>query len=188
MYVERECMLLKKELIHECICGNRAAQKELYEKYSPFFFTICMRYMPTREDAEDVLVMGFTSIFANLDTYKGEGSFEGWMKKIIVNTAINTLRRDNSSRHYKIKDEYEELEQKGILKTKDEIYTKMDIKYIMKQIQELPTGKRMIFNLCVIDGIHYEDVADMLGISRGTVASQVAAARKILQKKLQDFK
>jgi len=177
-------MLLEKELINECICGNRAAQKKLYEKYSPFFFAVCRRYMPTLEEAEDVLVMGFMSIFENLDTYKGDGSFEGWMRKIIVNKAINTLR-DNSE-YYKTED-YEELEQKGKFESKNLNISKMDIKYIMEQIQKLPTKKRIIFNLCAIEGRSYEEAAVQLGVSRGTIASQLAEARQTLQKKLQDF-
>jgi len=179
-------MLLEKELIYECICGNRKAQKELYEKYSPRLFTTCMRYMPTREDAEDVLIMGFTSIFAKLDTYKEEGSFEGWMKRIIVNTAIDALRQSN--KQYEVGDEYEKLEQMGTFKIKDMIYSKINAKDIIKQIQQLSAGYRVVFNLYAVEGYSYEEISDKLGVSIGTIRSQIAKARKILQKKLQDFK
>jgi RNA polymerase sigma-70 factor (ECF subfamily) len=175
-------MLLEKELIHECICGNRKAQKELYEKYSPRFFAICRRYMPTIEDAEDVLIASFSSIFENIGTFDGEGSFEGWMKRIVINTAITTLRADRE--HY----ELEGLEENKNLTSESMIYSKIDIKYIMEQIQRLPKKKRLIFNLCAIEGYSYEDVGDKLGVAAGTIGSQLAKARKILQEKLQNFR
>jgi len=179
-------MLLEKELISECICGNRTAQKELYEKYSPYFFAICMRYMPTREDAEDVLVTGFASIFSKLDTYKEDGSFEGWMKRIIINKALTTLRINN--RHHGMKEEMKEWEQDKILTSENMVYTKINTKDIMKQIQQLPAGYRVVFNLHAIEGYSYEKISNILNINKGTVSSQMAKARKILQKNLQDFK
>jgi len=175
-------MLLEEELIHGCICGNRTAQKELYEKYSPFFFAICRRYMPTKEDAEDVLVTGFAAIFASLDTFKGDGTFESWMKRIIVNTALVTLR--NNRKHYEMNDEYDRLEQKGFFKTENMVFSKINAEHIMNIIQELPYNKRVIFNLCAMEKYSYEEVAERLEINVGTVRSQLARAREILQKKL----
>ena len=176
--------MMEKELIHECICGNRVAQKELYEKYSSLLFAICMRYMPTREEAEDVLIMAFTSIFTKLDMFK-EGSFEGWMKQIIVNTAISRLRVCQKRYETEITNE-EWINNKGITPEKM-IYSQIDRKYIMQQIQQLPDGYRAVFNLYVIDGYSYEDISDILNISIGTVRSQLSKARKTLQKTLQDF-
>jgi len=181
IYMDREYMLLEEELIYECICGNRTAQKELYEKYSPFLFAICRRYMPTREDAEDVLVMGFTAIFDSLDTFKGGGSFESWMKRIIVNIAVNALR--SNKEHYG-NDEYDRLEQKGIFKSENMIYSKMNIEHIMRKIQQLPDSKRVIFNLYAIEDYSYDEISYKLRISIGTVKSQLAKARKMLQEKL----
>jgi len=179
-------MFLEDELISECICGNRKAQKELYEKYSPYFFAICMRYMPTREDAEDVLVMGFTSIFAKLDTFKDEGSFEFWMKQIIINTAISTLRMNN--KYYKINRDSEDAEGNLISMSENKTYSKMNVKYIMEQIRQLPDGYRTIFNLCAIEGYSYDEIAVKLGINKNTVGSQLIKARKLLQNKLKDFR
>jgi len=175
-------MFLEKELIYECICGNRKAQKELYEKYSPYFFGICRRYMPTIEDAEDVLVMGFTTIFASLNTFKGEGSFENWMKRIIINTAIVTIRENK--KHYNLDEEYDEEGKNGNLKSENIIYSQINTKYIMEQIRQLPEQKKMIFNLYAIEGYSYDKISEVLEISVGTVRSQLAKARKILQKKI----
>ena len=177
-------MLLENELVYKCICGNRMAQKELYETYSPIFYPICRRYMPTREDAEDVLIMSFTAIFENLDTFKGSGSLENWMKKIIVNKAIETLR--NNQKHYNLLEKFEKWEETGFT-SENMTYSKIDTKDIMRKIQQLATGYRVIFNLYVIEGYSYEDISDMLKINIGTVRSQLAKARKILQKNLQEF-
>jgi RNA polymerase sigma-70 factor (ECF subfamily) len=176
-------MLSEKELIQGCISGDRCAQKELYEKYSPLFFATCLRYMPTVEDAEDVLIMGFTSIFNKLDTFKDEGSFEGWMRRIIINTAISTIRLNH--KHYEWKHKNGEIEKIKNVLSENMIYSQISIKDILKHIQQLPTGYRMVFNLTVIEGYSYNEVANMMGIDKGTVGSQLARARKILQSKLQ---
>ena len=180
--------MLEKELIQECISGNRVAQKELYERYSPSLFAICMRYMSTREEAEDVLIMGFTTIFAKLDTFNGGGSFEGWMKHIIVNTAVSECRANRL--RYELEDKSEELSQKQKkgLASEEITYSKINTKYIMKQIQQLSIGYRTIFNLYAIEGYSYNDIAIKMEIEIGTVRSQLAKARKLLQQKLKDFK
>jgi RNA polymerase sigma-70 factor (ECF subfamily) len=178
-------MSSEEKLIQQCICGDRFAQKQLYEQYSPLFFAMCMRYMPNREDAEDVLVMGFTTIFTKLDTFKNEGNFEGWMRRIIINTAITSLR--SNSKHYEMKKKEEELD-KGIRASEDTIYAQINAKDILLQIQNMPTGCRTIFNLYSIEGYSYDEIAKMLQINIGTVRSQLAKARKKLQKKLQGFR
>jgi RNA polymerase sigma-70 factor (ECF subfamily) len=186
MRLERKYMLLEKELIYECICGNRKAQKELYEKYSPYFFAVCRRYMRTIEDAEDVLIMSFTTIFASLDTFRGEGSFEAWMKRIVVNTAINELRANR--KHYELEEEYNELEENRVSTSENTIYGRINVKYIMEQIQQLPDRKRIIFNLYILEGYSYEKISSTLGINVGTVRSQLAKAREILQEKLKKIR
>ena len=179
-------MLSEQELIQKCVCGDRIAQKQLYEKYNSLFFVICLRYMPTREEAEDVLIMGFTAIFTKINTFKQEGSFEGWMKKIIVNTAISSLRLN--SKYYDTEREVEELEQSGKTElVNNEIYEQINTKDILSQIQQMADGYRTIFNLYAIEGYSYEEIAQMMNVSVGTVRSQLAKARKILQRKLQVF-
>jgi RNA polymerase sigma-70 factor (ECF subfamily) len=144
--------------------------------------------MPSIEEAEDVLIMGFTSIFSKMETFKSEGSFEGWMKRIIINTAITSLRMNN--RHYVMKKESENIEKKKNILSENEnmIYSQIDVKYILNQIQQMPTGYRTVFNLYVIEGYSGEEIANAMGIKEATVRSQLAKARKILQKKLQIFR
>ncbi|MDR1459858.1 MAG: sigma-70 family RNA polymerase sigma factor [Bacteroidales bacterium] len=182
-----EYMLSEEELIHKCIVGDRIAQKELYEKYNSMFYALCLRYMPSEEDAEDVLVMGFTSIFSKLETFEGKGSFEGWMRRIIINTALTTLRIN--SKHYRMRSESESESEKNILsENKNTIYSKLNVKDILNQIQQMPTGYRIVFNLYAIEGYSYEEIAEIMGISKNTVRSQLSKARKMLQKKLQIFR
>ena len=179
-------MLLEDELIEKCIYGDRLAQKELYERYSPILFAICVRYMPTKAEAEDVLIMGFTSIFAKIESYKSEGSLENWMRRIIINLAIDTLRINH--KHYEMRTENREWDDENIFVSKNTTYSQINIKEIMKQIKQLSTGYRTVFNLYAIEGYSYEEISNMLGISMGTVRSQLAKARKLLQKKLQIFR
>ena len=178
-------MLSEQELIRKCICGDRVAQKQLYEKYNSLFFAICLRYMPTREEAEDVLILGLTTIFAKMDTFKQEGSFEGWMKRIIINTAISALRLNR--KYYDTERENEEWEQSGKTESANEIYEQINTKDILNQIQQMPDGYRTIFNLYAIEGYSYDEIAQMMGVSVGTIRSQLAKARKTLQKKLKEF-
>ena len=179
-------MLLEQELIQGCVCGDRVAQKQLYDRYNSLFFAICLRYMPTREDAEDVMITGFSIIFSKMDTFKQEGSFEGWMKRIIINTAITTLR--SNSKYYNTEHDSEELDGIENVESAKTIYEQINIKDILGQIQQLPTGYRTIFNLFAIEGYSYEEIAQMLDISIGTVRSQLAKARKTLQKRLEEFR
>ncbi len=176
-------MLSNDELIEQCIHRHdRRAQKELYERYSPIMFAICLRYMPTREDAEDALISGFTTIFTKLDSFQNKGSFEGWMKRIMINNAISMLR-SNSKYAYNI-DEEPDI---NIAGEYHNIEHTLNAKDIMTAIRELPTGYRTIFNMYAIEGYSYEEIADMLHISLGTVRSQLFKARKILQKKLTEY-
>lgn len=178
-------MLSEQELIEKCICGDRVAQKQLYDKYNALFFTICLRYMPTKEDAEDVMITGFTAIFTKISTFKQEGSFEGWMKRIIVNTAITALRLN---RHHDMEQGDESLEKRGRVESANMIYSQINAKDILAQIQQLPAGYRTIFNLYAIEGYSYEEIAGLLQINIGTVRSQLSKARKTLQKKLEAFR
>ncbi|MDR0606717.1 MAG: sigma-70 family RNA polymerase sigma factor [Bacteroidales bacterium] len=179
-------MLSEEELIQRCINKDRIAQKELYETYSPLFFAVCLRYMPTVEDAEDVLIMGFTVIFSKLDTFKNEGSFEGWMRKIIINTALSTIRFNH--KYYETKDINKDVEKKKIILSENTVYSQLNVKDILNEIQQMPTGYRTVFNLFVIEGYSYEEVANLMGINKGTVRSQLARARKMLQKKLEIYR
>jgi RNA polymerase sigma-70 factor (ECF subfamily) len=176
-------MFSEEEIIIECIKGNRKAEKHLYTKYSALFYAICLRYTQSREEAEDVLITGFTSIFESLPMYKKQGSFEGWMKRIMINTAINHYR---ANKKHLLDLDLEEIDTLNEISQKT--YQDINIKDILNQIQRMPQGYKQIFNLYAIEGYKHTEIAEMLNISESTSKTQYAKAKKWLQCHLEDFK
>lgn len=169
----------EEEIIEGCKKGNKKAQKLLYDLYSRKYYGICLRYFKNSNEAEDALQEGFVRIFNNIGKFRFEGSFEGWMRKIIVNTTLNFYK--SNFKHYYGTD-YDEVEEK----IEDE-YSASDtltVELMLKTIQELPDGYRIVFNLFEIEGYSHKEIADMLGISVNTSKSQLMKAKKMLQKKL----
>ncbi|PKP21266.1 MAG: RNA polymerase subunit sigma-70 [Bacteroidetes bacterium HGW-Bacteroidetes-21] len=173
----------EKEIIDGCRKSNRRAQKMLYQSYAAKFLGICLRYAKDRQEAEDVLQDGFVKIFKRIDQYSGAGSFEGWMKRIMVNTAITNYRQ-NLKRYNQIPVE--------ALAENDTECTPEDFEYtyeeLLKVVQSLPPGYRMVFNLFAIEGYPHKEIGQMMGIDVTTSKSQYSRARKILQKKLLELK
>ena len=170
-----------KELITGCIKRNRKYQDLLYHKYSPKMFSICLRYASDYHKAEDILQDGFMKVFKNIHKFRHEGSFEGWMRRIFVNTAIEHYRKSvpmypilevNNSDHDVIND-----------------YTIENLAAadLMKLIRDLSPGYRTVFNMYVIEGYSHKEIANSLGISEGTSKSQLARARYLLQKKVNEL-
>ena len=176
-------MLSENDLIVECIKGNRQAQKQLYEQYSPLMFAICLRYMDNRATAEDALITGFTAIFSKINTFEYKGSFEGWMKRIMVNNAISLLRANN--KYATLYDDNTTVQ--NVKFEHESIINKLNAKDLIAIIAQLPTGYRTIFNMFAIEGYSYEEIAQQLDISIGTVRSQLSKARKVLQHKLKNY-
>ena len=176
-------MFSEEEIIIECIKGNRKAEKHLYTKYSALFYAICLRYTQSREEAEDVLITGFTSIFESLPMYKKQGSFEGWMKRIMINTAINHYR---ANKKHLLDLDLEEIDTLNEISQKT--YQDINIKDILNQIQRMPQGYKQIFNLYALEGYKHAEIAEMLNISESTSKTQYAKAKKWLQSHLEDFK
>ena len=169
------------KLIEDCIKGKRRAQNKLYKKYADILLGICLRYSRNKSEAEDVLQDGFIKIFTKIKDFRMEGSFEGWMKRIMINTAL--LNSRDNLKHYFHADI--DVIQERI--TDDVIFEVDDnhsAKEIMKLVQGLPDGYRMVFNLYVFDNYTHKEIAESLGISEGTSKSQLARARKFLQNKL----
>lgn len=158
---------------------DRKAQKDLYDSLSPKMYALCLRYMGDRDAAEDVLQDGFVTLFNKLDTYSGEGSFEGWARKIFVNTALMSLRKRDVLRGA------EDVEAAASVRSDDPTPME-DIGYaeLMKMISELPPGFRTVFNMFVIEGYSHKEIAEALGISENTSRSQLQRARMELQKKI----
>ena len=167
-------------LINECIKGNPAAQKKLFEKFAPKMMFVCLRYCKDTNDAEDVLQEGFIKVFGYLSKYKHEGSFEGWMRRVFVNTSLDFLRKEkqlsSTSSYedvdYKIHDDYSTS---GALEAED----------LMKIIMKLPKGYQVVFNLFAIEGYTHKEIAELLGISEDTSKSQYFRARASLKNYLE---
>lgn len=169
------------QLIKSCIDGDRAAQKVLYDRLAPRMFPVCMRYVGDRTLAEDLLQDGFVTLFTRLDSYKGEGSFEGWARRIFVTTALMSLRKKDA---LKMSDELETA--RGIKAETVSQMQSLNYKELMKLIMDLPTGFRTVFNLYVIEGYSHKEIADMLGISETTSRTQLSRARIWLQNKIKE--
>ena len=170
------------KLIQSCREGDRAAQKVLYERLAPRMFPVCIRYIGDREMAQDVLQEGFITLFTHLESYKGEGSFEGWARKIFITTALMELRRKDA---LKMSDELDVV--RG-MKT-DTVSQLQNIGYkdLMKLITTLPAGFRTVFNLHVVEGYSHKDISEMLGISETTSRTQLSRARAWLQNKIKEI-
>lgn len=169
----------EQQLIAQCKSGDRAAQRILFNRLAPKMFPVCLRYMGDRETAEDVLQEGFISLFSKLDSYSGEGSFEGWARKIFVNTALMTLRK-----HDLIK-QSEDIESAWGVSSEDPgALQKITYDELMKMISELPPGFRTVFNMFVIEGYSHKEIGEALGITEATSRSQLQRARVMLQNRI----
>ena len=166
--------MTEKELIQGCKNEDRQAQKLLYERYAPRFFALCKRYVKTPEDAEDVLVEGFFKIMTRIDQYTGEGNFEGWMRRIMVNESLMFLRKANK-RPYT--EEIVNLEHTDHYNVVDELAAQD----ILRLLDRLPEGYRTVFNLYVLEGLKHREIAELLGISINTSKSQLILAKKRMQ-------
>lgn len=171
---------MEKQLIKGCIKGDIQARGELYAKYAPKMMSICLRYVRDRSIAEDLLQDGFIRLFERIHTYKGEGSFEGWMRKIFVNKALEYIRRK------KLLSYGTEFESASLFVENDNVSAieLISADELMQCITDLPVGFRTVFNMFAIEGYSHAEIAKQLGIKEGTSRSQYARARIILQEKI----
>jgi RNA polymerase sigma factor (sigma-70 family) len=167
------------ELITGCKAGKRDLQKALYQRFSAKMFGICLRYTRNREEAEDVLQDGFVKVFQHVTQFSGMGSFEGWIRKIIVNASLEHLRR---KKLVFVQTDIQNIEEDCLLDA--EVMSKIAVQDLLVLIRELSPGYQVVFNLYAIEGYAHKEIAQMLGITEGTSKSQLARARKILQEKL----
>lgn len=167
-------------IIQGCLQRERSAQKLLYDTFSSKMYGICYRYLKDPMEAEDVLITAFTKIFEKIEQFKGEGSFEGWIRRIIVNESLTYLRRNRSM--YVETD----LEQADREPDYNGMSDHLEAEDLVNMIQQLPSGYRIVFNMYAIDGYSHKEIADHLGISENTSKSQLSRARTYLQKLLAD--
>lgn len=167
--------------VRQALKGDRAAQEMLYRQFSGKMFAVCLRYFPDRMEAEDILQEGFIKVFTHLGQYTGNGSFEGWIRRVVVNTALEKLRKKNV--FIPMTDHVEK--QSG--STTNPAISNMGAKELMKLVTDLPQGYRVVFNLYAIEGYSHAEIAEKLGISEGTSKSQLARARATLQKMVKEI-
>lgn len=170
----------ENEIIQGCMKGERKFQQMLYNSLSTKMFSVCLRYASEYNTAQDLLQEGFVKVFRNIEKFRGEGSFEGWVRRIFVNTAIE---------HYRKQVNMYALHDSGTNAYQDYNHNALEtLKYedILKMIQRLSDGYRTVFNLYVIEGYSHKEIGELLGISEGTSKSQLARARYLLQKMITD--
>lgn len=169
------------KLIASCIKGDRAAQKALYDRLAPRMFPLCIRYVGDRTVAEDILQDGFITLFTHLESYKGDGSFEGWARRIFVTTALMSLRKKDA---LKMSDDLEAA--KGLKTETASQVQNIGYQELMKLIMTLPPGFRTVFNMYAIEGFSHKEISEMLGISETTSRTQLSRARVWLQNKIKE--
>ncbi len=169
------------ELIDGCRRHEGKAQKALYNQMSGKMFALCCRYVKDRMEAEDVLVTSFTKVFEHIGQYSGEGSFEGWVRRIVVNEALTYLRRNKSM--------YLETDLGAADREPESgsMANHLEAEDLLGLIAELPPGYRIVFNMNTIDGYSHKEIAEHLGISENTSKSQLSRARSFLQARLQNI-
>lgn len=168
-------------MIERCLRRDRKAQKELYELYAPRMLALCQRYTGSREEAQDVMQDGFVTLFSQLDRFRGQGSFEGWARKIFVTTALMYLRRHD------VLDNSEDITASNFSPDSGEdTLGQLGYKELMKLVSSLPPGARAVFNMFVIEGYSHKEISEMTGISEISSRSQLNRARQWLQKKIME--
>lgn len=175
------------EVIARCKEGSRRAQNQIFEMYFGKMTGVCMRYIPDRDERQDVVQTGFIKVFANIHKYNGEGSFEGWIRRIMSNTAIDHIRKnkkifvsiDATDYDWLADQENEELAwNKTLIK---------ETNRVMEEIQKLSPAYRLVFNMYVIEDYSHQEIADILGIGVGTSKSNLSKAKRNLLKNLKEF-
>jgi RNA polymerase sigma-70 factor (ECF subfamily) len=164
-----------RALIEECIHGNSKAQKDLYEQYSRQMMAVCMRYSKKTEDAEDILQEAFVKVFRNLDQFRYDSTLYFWIKRIVINTALNYHR---GKMHQQQTVDVEEIHD---LADDEVTLSNYHLKDLLNLLQSLPDGSRVVFNLYAIEGYQHREIAEKLGISEGTSKSQYARAKRLLR-------
>ena len=172
-----------EQIIKDCSKGKSKAQELLYREYAPKMLGVCLRYSNCRSEAEDTLQDGFIKVFQSIKTYQFKGSFEGWIRRIMVNTALEKFRK---SKNMQVVDEVRESDTDSVT---EETTQRADIPLddLLKMIQSLPDRYQMVFSLYVLDGYNHNEIAEIMEISTGTSKSNLARGRAILKRKVNEY-
>lgn len=173
--------LFDSQLIDACKKGDRASQRILFDRLAPRMFPLCIRYVKDRSLAEDILQDGFITLFTRIDTYKADGSFEGWARRIFVTTALMYLRKKDA---LKMSDELDTA--RGMKAETVSQMQNIGYKELMELVMTLPAGFRTVFNMYAIEGYSHKEIAQMLGITETTSRTQFSRARAWLQNKIKE--
>ncbi len=178
-----------KQIIDGCAKNDRASQKKMYEYFYRGMMSVCMRYTNNEDEAKDVLQEGFLKIFAGVLNYSHTGSFEGWVKRIMVNTSIDYYRKRQRSKIVNTENDFLfDLDEKAeFLNDNNDEDLLMDPKIVMKEVANLSPAYRTVFNMYVVEGYTHKEIASELGISDGTSKSNLAKAKMNLRKKLSKY-
>jgi RNA polymerase sigma factor (sigma-70 family) len=169
-------LMTEQSILAGCLQNDPVAQRELYTRYSPKMLSVCYRFAQSREDAEDMLQEGFIKVFTQIHTFQNKGAFEGWIRRIIVHTCINFLKK------YKKFNESIDLAYASYLQVKEEtVPSIMQAKQVVECIRLLPVGYKTVLNLYAIEGYNHKEIAEMLDIEESTSRSQYTRAKTMLE-------
>ena len=169
------------QLIGECLRGKARAQKTLFEKFAPRMMAVCMRYMKDKPEAEDVFQIGMVKVFTKLSEFKSEGPLEGWIRRIMVNSCLDQLRRNQRF----ISDvAFDDVAFK--VEDHETISSTLNTEALMGLIQKMPMGYKVVFNMFAVEGYSHQEIAEQLGISESTSKSQYLRARAYLRKRMEE--
>ncbi|HQV06062.1 MAG: sigma-70 family RNA polymerase sigma factor [Chitinophagaceae bacterium] len=168
--------MTEEAIIKGCLKGNAESQRELYNKYSPKMLAVCYRFAHNREDAEDMLQEGFIKVFLQLHNFESRGSFEGWIRRIIVHTCINILKKNK-----KFNESVDIIHATGVKVREDSVPAIIQAKQVVECIRMLPIGYRTVLNLYAIEGYSHREISKILGIEESTSRSQYTRAKGMLE-------
>jgi RNA polymerase sigma factor (sigma-70 family) len=167
-------------LVIECVKGNSRAQRMLFERFSQKMLGVCLRYAKSTEQAEDVLQDGFVKVFSKLNDFKHDGSLEGWIRRIMVNTSLDQIRKENKFLGNTSLDNVDYKLQNNAF-----VLENLAAKDLMKMVQSMPVGYKVVFNMFAIEGYSHKEISEHLGISENTSKSQYSRARAYLRERLE---
>jgi RNA polymerase sigma factor (sigma-70 family) len=168
--------MTEEAILQGCLKNEAAAQRELYNRYSPKMLAVCYRFAHNREDAEDMLQEGFIKVFSQMHTFQNKGAFEGWIRRIIVHTCINNLKKNK-----RFNESLDIVHAHGVQVREESVPSIVQAKQIVECIRILPIGYRTVLNLYAIEGYSHKEIADMLDIEESTSRSQYTRAKQMLE-------
>ena len=175
--------LTERDLIERSLKGDRISQRDLFDMYSAKMLAVCQRYARHRAEAEDMFQEGFIRVFANLDKFKYDGSFEGWIRRIMVNTALKSIKKKSFKNESIGLEDFQEKDNQ----MDPEVFSKLSVDDLLTLIDDLPEGYKIVFNLYAIEGYSHKEIAELLKIEVSTSRSQLVKARRMLQRKIEDL-